>query len=1030
MSRYRAVLLGILVLVIWGAFPTPPALGTTRVEPGVPVESTLAAGGSDRYESPLRAGQFLHLTIEQNHLDASAKILSEGGAELGEADNAADEDDPITLSIVAARDETHGIEIRLRSGKSGRGKYRLSVDPPRDATAQDAKRIEAERIRSQGDALLARSTADTSRKAIELYEKAVLVWREIGDRREEAATLDRITDTLGWLGDLRPALERAQQSLALWRELGDRRGEASALDELGLAHARVGEQGQGIEFFEQALALRRADHNLRGLAETLNNMATARSAMGEYPEAVARYTEAIENASAFGDPAIEATMRKNRAVNYAILGDLDRSFEDLQRALSQFRRLEDHHQEGVALYSLGNVYLDRGEIAEALRHYRMALPLLQKAGDRVAEAATVNHIGMAELASRRPEAALDEFQRARELLQASGDRRREAAVMANIARAHLEMGDAAGARERFLEALPRIQASGDRGNEATDLVHLARAERALGHLEEAHARIEEALRFTESLRGSIPALGERAMFMAKTRDRYDLLVDILMDLNARHPDQGWDAEAMHASERAKARSLVDLLAEARVDLRQGIDPELLARERTLESQIETRRRDAERKAAEPSAPPSAAEGRSLDALLAEYEDVEGTLRTANPRFAALARPQPLTVKEIQQQVLDSDTVLLEYDLGDERGFVWAVTAHGMTSHALPRRAVIESAARRVYEAWSGGAVVPEQEAGRRATALSRLLLGPVARELGRKRIAVVAEEALLYVPFAALPSPEKGFASPLIAGHEVVSLPSATTLAVLRREAPRRRTPDRGVAVLADPVFDREDRRVLASARVAAPRPQEPESENLSRSIRDAGLLRLDRLNGSRREAEGIAALAGKEDTLMALDFQASRPTAMGAEVSRSRIVHFATHAILDGKHPEFSGIVLSLVDEDGRPADGFLQTRDVYKLNLSADLVVLSACQTALGKEVRGEGLLGFSRAFMYAGAPRIVASLWRVPDRATAELMNRFYRGILAEGLRPAAALREAQTALRREKRWSSPYYWAAFTLQGDWN
>jgi CHAT domain-containing protein len=156
----------------------------------------------------------------------------------------------------------------------------------------------------------------------------------------------------------------------------------------------------------------------------------------------------------------------------------------------------------------------------------------------------------------------------------------------------------------------------------------------------------------------------------------------------------------------------------------------------------------------------------------------------------------------------------------------------------------------------------------------------------------------------------------------------------------------------------------------------------------------------------------------------------MGADVSTARVVHFASHGLLNSRHPELSGVVLSLVDEHGRPQDGFLQTRDVYKMRLSADLVVLSACQTALGKDVRGEGLLGLSRGFMYAGAPRIVASLWPVPDRATAELMKHFYEGILQRGLRPAAALQAAQIEVRREKRWASPYFWAAFTTQGDWN
>jgi CHAT domain-containing protein len=200
--------------------------------------------------------------------------------------------------------------------------------------------------------------------------------------------------------------------------------------------------------------------------------------------------------------------------------------------------------------------------------------------------------------------------------------------------------------------------------------------------------------------------------------------------------------------------------------------------------------------------------------------------------------------------------------------------------------------------------------------------------------------------------------------------------------------------------------------------------------MHESGLQRLERLTGTRREAEEIATLAGRRSSLEALDFQASRSTALGREVASSRIIHFASHGLLNARHPELSGIVLSLVDEKGRPVDGFLQTRDVYKMHLSADLVVLSACQTALGKDIRGEGLLGLSRGFMYAGVPRIVASLWRVPDRATAELMKRFYRGILVEGLRPAAALRAAQNTLRRQRLWSSPYSWAAFTIQGDWN
>ena len=309
-----------------------------------------------------------------------------------------------------------------------------------------------------------------------------------------------------------------------------------------------------------------------------------------------------------------------------------------------------------------------------------------------------------------------------------------------------------------------------------------------------------------------------------------------------------------------------------------------------------------------------------------------------------------------------------------------------------------------------------------------MLLGPLANRLGKRRLAIVAEGALQYVPFAALPAPGPGPAVPLVATHEVVSLPSATTLAALRREASGRKAPGTRVAVLADPVFDRRDPRVTGRP---APGPERGEMDDaLTRSMKETGLRKLDRLGASRKEAETIAALAGPGGSFLALDFRASRTAAMGAEVSTARVVHFASHGLLNSRHPELSGVVLSLVDEKGRPQDGFLQTRDVYKLKLSAELVVLSACQTALGKDVRGEGLLGLSRGFMYAGAPRVVASLWPVPDRATSELMKHFYEGILRRGLRPAAALRAAQTAIRSEKRWASPYFWAAFTTQGDWN
>jgi CHAT domain-containing protein len=169
---------------------------------------------------------------------------------------------------------------------------------------------------------------------------------------------------------------------------------------------------------------------------------------------------------------------------------------------------------------------------------------------------------------------------------------------------------------------------------------------------------------------------------------------------------------------------------------------------------------------------------------------------------------------------------------------------------------------------------------------------------------------------------------------------------------------------------------------------------------------------------------------MSAYDFTANREKALSPELSRYRIVHFATHGITNDQEPELSGLVLSLVDQRGKPQDGLLRLRDIYNLQLAAELVVLSACDTALGKEVKGEGLMSMVRGFMYSGTPRVLASLWKVDDEATAELMKEFYKHLLQEGMTPAAALRQAQITQMQKKSRQSPYYWAGFQLQGEWN
>jgi CHAT domain-containing protein len=306
---------------------------------------------------------------------------------------------------------------------------------------------------------------------------------------------------------------------------------------------------------------------------------------------------------------------------------------------------------------------------------------------------------------------------------------------------------------------------------------------------------------------------------------------------------------------------------------------------------------------------------------------------------------------------------------------------------------------------------------------------------------IVADDALHFVPFAVLPVISGGSTSTnrqrratrlLIEDHEIINLPSASTLAVIRNEVKGRNRPSKSVIALADPVFMKDDERVKP-IRDRAPVRGESVNRQLVKAAKDTGVasdgLYVPRLPGTRREAEQIAAMVPSVEGRLALDFAASRDTATSAELGQYRYVHFSTHGLLNSVHPELSGLVLSLVNERGESQDGFLRAHEIFNLKLSPEVAVLSACQTGMGNNIRGEGLVSLTRGFMYAGAPRVIVSLWGVSDLGTTELMVRFYHGMLKEGMRPAAALRAAQVSLINDKRWASPYYWAPFTVHGEW-
>ncbi|ERT05492.1 TPR repeat family protein [Lyngbya aestuarii BL J] len=782
--------------------------------------------------------------------------------------------------------------------------------------------------------------------------------------------------------------------------------------------------------------------------------------------------------------------------------------------------------QGVELFRQGTAESKK----QAIVAWEKALQLYQQGGNLVGQAASLSGLGRIYSDLGDKQQALDYYNQSLPLWRQVGDKAGEATTLNNIGKVYDALGDSQQALDYFNQSLPLSRQAGDKAMEATTLGNFASLKRSQGNLTEALTDIESAINIIEELRTKIISQDLRTSYFSTVYSYYEFYIDLLMELHQQNPNQGYDTKALHASERGRARSLLDILAESGADIKQGVDPQLLAREKSLlqrltaldqSRQLNPGERDIEELKQE------------IEAVRRELQNLEVEIKRNSPQYANLNYPEPLTASEIQQKVLDEETVLLVYSLGTNRSFLWLVSTTEVKSYQLPKRSEIEALATSFLEEIQSQAVVPPS-----GEKLSQILLSPVLNQLGNKRLVVVGDGILQTVPFAALPisspvssplnpsapkppimgafidgglvkmgdlekinspqiwgdkgglsqiwgargainpqlktssplnppilgdlkfgdnfeefktsqvrgdleiSPQswgdkgglsqilgtEGGYKPLIVQHEIITLPSASSLAILREQVQGRTPAPKKVAVIADPVFEQNDPRF----QIASSTKTEINDVNqivLRQSIDDFLGKSFGRLQHTRQEAEAILALVPDNLERLALDFNANRQTATDSNLSQYQIVHFATHGLLNETQPELSGLVFSLYDETGTQKPGFLQLSDIFNLTLSADLVVLSACQTGIGQDIRGEGLVSLTRGFMYAGAERIVVSLWAVADDSTSELMQNYYQKILETGSNPATAMRETQLEMIQSDTRNAPYFWAPFVFQGEW-
>jgi len=1094
----------------------------------IPIGETIKGDikGSEirKFKLRLEPGQYARVVVERHAIDLTAKVTAPGSDQSINYENPAGAESPLFFSILANVAGDYAIEISPTDKWLPLASYSIHVEEVRPVNAMDDKRIDAERAVAEGRRLQLLGTAESRKKAVGEYEKALPIWQELNDKFETANTLHFIAQTQKALEEYQPSIDQYQQVLQLregdnqavaytlldlaaayrdfrkpadelplyqkalstFKSANNRRAEAVTLYRIGLLHANQQDMDTALQYYKQALAIHQLEGNRYEEARTLNAMGGSYDGLLQPKEAKQHYLKAIEGWEATGDLGQKGNTLNNIAKLLDDAGEFQNSIDMYMLALDFYKKSEASDSRNSAsirrpksrtLQNLGNLYIRLGDLPKALEYLQQAEALRSRLDGRPLmqigyayalagkpqealdycnralqiqlenndphQAETYTVIGMAKQLLDLPEEAIQNYQKARKIQQdpEAPDPQAQAITLTNMGSAYIAMRQPALAVERLNEARTIFHSFGERNGEAMTLYGLARAERDRGNREAALKWVEEALGLIEPLRSNITSHELRTSYYATKINPYELYVDLQMQ-------GGAHVAAFEASERSRARALLDLLADARVDLIPTGNTELrtLVQERQLT--LRNIRNDWQLRAQKKTTAEIAAADRELNELSAQKDRIEEKIKSMDRHYAAVMFPQPLSASQVQQ-LLDPDTVMLEFFLGDERSYAWALTPTTLKGYSLPPRSEIAKSAQRLKEHLSQGKILKGETAAayrsrlidieakywQEAAAFSRMLLGPVADQLKNKTLLIVADGELNYLPFAALPTPggttNEPLSKPLAVDHTIVNLPSGSVLAVLRQNA-QRSTVKGSVAVFADPIVDNDDPRIYVSKNKTAP-PAKTDTE-LARSIRDTeegdpNNPKLFRLAFTNEEARYILSVSSPA-SMKAVGFQATRENAMSKELRRYQIVHFATHGILNKEHPEKSGLVLSLFDQQGRyHEEGFLRLNDIYGMSLAADLVVLSACRTGLGKEVRGEGLIGLTQGFMYAGTSRVVASLWKVNDEATAELMKIFYRKMLKEQMSPAAALREAQLTLAQDERWHNPYFWAGFVLQGEW-
>ncbi len=1046
---------------------------------GVPLERDILGGETHEYKLPVPSGTLLFLEVQPAGKYVEMRLLGPDGESLARAEGRDGAGTTRLLALITDHSGEYRVTVTAQKQQTLPSRYRLTLRVLRAAKADDPVLVKAAGLLAEARRLRSTGTDEASRLAVKKAEQSLPLWKAVGDEHCEVETLAEIGGSYGQLGQREEALRWHQKALERARTSHYPAGEAWALGNLAYNSFQAGRNEEAKDLYLESVAAWRPIGRISELAFVLQGLGKLYLKMGDYDAALASFQEAYSLVVQARDPVEQANALSGIGTIHYYRGQLSEASKITEQSLELSRAMGDadgeavsennlasiHHargqlqkaallytrllervpakDRGVIFYNVGALYLELGDPEKALENYENAQETYRKAGISDGEVKALTGIGWTRQRMGDPQAALAACDQARKLLpKESWD------ISHYRGLALLDLGQLQQALESIERAVKFAQTSSDVAREAWSLLALGSVYRALkkpdlaieqlnraiemgrsieaqnivapglleraallrgqGRLDQALSDIEAAVKTIESVRRNIAGQQIRTAFFASRQSYYELYIDLLMELAERHPEKSYRAEALAASERSHARGLLDLLAEGRIDLSQGLDPDLKERDDRLTDELA--RIQTELRTKKPS-PGRITELRSrLDELDRLREQLDWEIRARNPRYAQVLYSDPLTLREIQEG-LDEKAALVEYFLGERRSLLFVVTKEGLSSYELPPASTIAEQVLRLRKALERESPLTRATFLDSAFRLYKDLLAPAEEVLARKpELIIVPDRDLYYVPFEALltePGGDRLYRDLpyLLHRHSIAYVPSASVLAGLRAPEPKGSPRER----------------LVAFAPFATPARESGVSRDGSG---EAGFWSSAPLPASGREVAGITALYAGAARQFLNGEATEENVKQNPVVAAAGRLHFATHASPDERHPELSALILAR--PDGRPGDGLLQVHEIFNLKLSADLVVLSACQTALGKRMTGEGLIGLTRAFFYAGVPSLVVSLWNVTDGPTPELMVEFYRDLDQSGNK-ATALRSAKRAMIERKSYSHPSYWAPFILLG---